>query len=272
MLPHITWCATGPLAFLPLHAAGIYDPKDASGAPKASDFVVSSYTPSLSALLPPPVQRDSPLVDKGPSRTPKILVVSQPDTPGHNPLPSTSAEAADIARHFPEGDVTHLASTHGTVKAVLGAMERHDWVHLACHGVQDESGDPTKSAFFLYDGRLELGQLMGTSLPRAELAVLSACQTAKGDEKLPEEAVHLAAGMLAVGYQSVVATMWSIADQDGPVLAEGLYAALKNNLKERRAGEGLRVAYALHEAVGRLREKVGEENFVRWVPFVHYGL
>jgi CHAT domain-containing protein len=222
-------------------------------------------------LLAPFTQRGSSSVDEGSARTPKILVVSQPDTPEYSPLPSTSAEATDIARHFPDA-VTHLASAHGTVETVLSAMGKHDWVHLACHGVQDVSGDPTKSAFFLYDGQLELAQLMGTSLPRAELAVLSACQTAKGDETLPEETVHLAAGMLAVGYRSVVATMWSIADEDGPVLADGLYAALKKNLKERKAGEGLQVAYALHEAVGRLREAVGENNFVRWVPFVHYGL
>jgi CHAT domain-containing protein len=272
VLPHITWCTTGPLAFLPLHAAGIYNPDDALGAPKALDFVVSSYTPSLSALLAPSAHSDLSSVDNGSSRIPKILIVSQPDTPGHNPLPSTSAEATDIARHFPNDTVTHLASAHGTVEAVLDAMEQNDWVHLACHGVQDESGDPTKSAFFLHDGRLELAQLMGKSLPCAELAVLSACQTAKGDEMLPEEAVHLAAGMLAVGYRSVVATMWSIADEDGPILADGLYAALTRNLDERRAGEGLGVAYALHEAVERLREKVGEKNFARWVPFVHYGL
>ncbi|KAJ6522099.1 hypothetical protein DFH09DRAFT_938562 [Mycena vulgaris] len=40
------------------------------------------------------------------------------------------------------------------------------------------------------------------------LAVLRACQTAMGDEKLPDEAVHLAASLLFAGFRSVVATMW----------------------------------------------------------------
>ena len=31
-------------------------------------------------------------------------------------------------------------------------------------------------------------------------------------------------------------------------------------------------AYALHEATARLREKVGVKEFVRWAPFVHFGI
>ncbi|KZV65988.1 hypothetical protein PENSPDRAFT_756016 [Peniophora sp. CONT] len=73
-LPHITWCPTGPLAYLPLHAAGIY--KDKFG-PRVFDFVVSSYTPSLTALL-----RSCEGVAKCCS-TPELLLVTQPATPGH---------------------------------------------------------------------------------------------------------------------------------------------------------------------------------------------
>jgi len=45
-LPHITWCPTGPLAFLPLHAAGMYT----DGGQAIMDYVVSSYTTTLEAL------------------------------------------------------------------------------------------------------------------------------------------------------------------------------------------------------------------------------
>ncbi|CAE6487268.1 unnamed protein product [Rhizoctonia solani] len=51
------------------------------------------------------------------------------------------------------------------------------------------------------------------------LAFLSACQTATGDTNLPDEAVHLASGMLMAGYPSVIATMWSV--MDGKVEALG---------------------------------------------------
>jgi hypothetical protein len=48
--PRLHWCATGDFAFLPIHAAGIYaGPEDSRVC--CSDYVVSSYTPTLSALL-----------------------------------------------------------------------------------------------------------------------------------------------------------------------------------------------------------------------------
>ncbi|VDC00819.1 unnamed protein product [Peniophora sp. CBMAI 1063] len=114
---------------------------------------------------------------------------------------------------------------------------------------------------------------MGTTADNAELAFLSACQTAVGDEKIPGESMHLAAGMLAVGYKGVIATMWSIQDDDAPVIVEAYY----RKLLELRASGTLGVgetgaAYALHEAGKRLREKVGEKNVVHWAPFVHFGI
>ncbi|KAI0027168.1 CHAT domain-containing protein [Vararia minispora EC-137] len=267
-LPRIIWCATGPLAFLPLHAAGVYD---TPGGLKAPDLIVSSYTPSLNALI----TRTWLAAGEGPRSIPdpRIFVASQPDTPDiGSPLPYTTIEAEALSRQFSCGSVTHLNHERATVDAVVDGMERHAWVHLACHGIQDQGGDPTKSAFFLYDGRLSLERIMRMDLDHAELAVLSACQTAKGDERLPEEAAHLAAGMLAAGYKAVVATMWSIADRDGPVLSDALYMALRRNHEGREAGGDLRVAYALHEAVTKLRSEVGEESFARWVPFIHLGI
>jgi hypothetical protein len=45
--PRLWWLPTGPLTFLPLHAAGVYTGK---GAECLSDYAVSSYVPTLSAL------------------------------------------------------------------------------------------------------------------------------------------------------------------------------------------------------------------------------
>ena len=44
-----------------------------------------------------------------------------------------------------------------------------------------------------------------------DLANLSACQTARGDLRLLDEALHLAGALHLVGYRHVLATMWSIA-------------------------------------------------------------
>ncbi|KZV76852.1 TPR-like protein [Peniophora sp. CONT] len=266
-LPHITWCPTGPLTQLPLHAAGIY--ADGSDAGQhIFDLAVSSYTPSLSALL-----HSSPDT-AAPHTTPNLLVITQPATPGYSPLPGTVDEGARledicVASHIMSNALGHKQAT---VDAVRRFIPRHSWVHFACHGSQNLV-DPTRSAFALYDGPLSLETLMSTVSENAELAFLSACQTAVGDERIPEESAHLAAGMLAVGFKGVIATMWSIQDADAPIIVEAYY---KEILKHRRIGisedAGTRAAYALHVAAGRLRGRVGERNFERWVPFVHFGL
>lgn len=153
-------------------------------------------------------------------------------------------------------------------------MRSNTWVHLACHGFQDPK-DPTQSAFALIDGPLTLSTLMSEVAENAELAFISACQTAVGDEKVSEESAHLAAGtrMLAVGFKGVVATMWSIGDADAPVIVEAYYKELLELRGTSVTTDGYTgAAYALHEALGFLRAHVGERNFVRWAPFVHFGV
>ncbi|EUC60814.1 aromatic di-alanine and TPR containing protein, partial [Rhizoctonia solani AG-3 Rhs1AP] len=145
-------------------------------------------------------------------------------------------------------------------------MEQHDWVHLACHAHQNVN-DPTKSGFHLHDGTLDLSAINRRSFKNKGLAFLSACQTATGNEKLPDEAIHLASGMLMAGYPSVIATMWSVVDEDAPLVADKVYAQL---MKDGKVGNG-EAGRALHYAVAELREKVGEKEFGRWVPYIHIG-
>jgi CHAT domain-containing protein len=195
---------------------------------------------------------------------PNILIVSQPETPGQRRIPGTEREAAAIQSIFPK--TTKLLNRHeGTVSAVLEGMKTYSWVHLACHGIQDS----LDSAFLLEDSNLKLSTLMTQSLPHAEIAFLSACQTALGDKALPKEAVHLAAGMLNVEYKSVIGTMWAIKDMQAMKVAKKFYEAMKRQLA---AGRELRPAYALHEATQHLRETVGVFEFLQWIPFVHFGL
>ncbi|CAE6464695.1 unnamed protein product [Rhizoctonia solani] len=255
-LPHITWCVTGPLSLLPLHAAGRYDQKQS----KISDYAISSYTPTLRFLIP----------ETEPSSRPNtsILVVGQEATPGHSALPQTVPELAKIRLHLQAlHQCTELTNHNATKNAVLDLMQTHDWVHFACHAHQDVN-DPTESGFFVSDRTLSIASITERSFKNKGLAFLSACQTATGDKMLTEESVHLASAMLAAGYSSVVATMWSIKDSDGPVVAGKFYEKV---LKDGRM-DYKEAAKALHIAVENLRVEVGEDEFERWVPFVHFGV
>ncbi|KAI0083501.1 CHAT domain-containing protein [Irpex rosettiformis] len=229
------------------------------------DFVVSSYTPTLEALLKPRAR----VIPNG--QDPRVLIVSQPSSPYaiNCPIPGTTTEAGIVMSLV--GESKPLDDANGTIQAVLEGMETHEWVHLACHGAQNRK-DPTNSAFILHDGHLTLAELTSHDLPNADLAVLSACQTATGDEKLSEEAVHLAAGMLNIGYKSVIGTMWSISDYVAPDVMRVFYTVMAEQVK---AGGELQPAYALHEAIKVLRRSSGRggmNDFLRWVPFVHFGL
>jgi CHAT domain-containing protein len=115
---------------------------------------------------------------------------------------------------------------------------------------------------------LELSTIIIKSFPHADFAFLSACQTATGDETLPEEAVHLAAGLMLAGYHSIIATMWSIQDKDAPVITGHVYNELFSNTEPDSSGAAL----ALHHAVKLLRQQVGDSAFLSWVPFIHLGL
>jgi CHAT domain-containing protein len=98
----------------------------------------------------------------------------------------------------------------GTVVArVAEVFKNTNMVHIACHGKQNKA-NPLSSGFCLSDGSFSISHLMNLDLRDAIFAFLSACETAKGDEKQPDQTVHLAATMLFVGFRSVVATMWSV--------------------------------------------------------------
>jgi CHAT domain-containing protein len=127
--------------------------------------------------------------------------------------------------------------------------------------------EPTKSALLLQDGPLTLEEIIKLDLPNAEFAFLSACQTTTGDEKLSEEAVHIAGGMLLAGYRGVVATMWSIRDDLAPEVADEFYAHI---MQDGKAPDATKAAEALHISVQKLRKKPGVP-LIAWIPFVHLG-
>lgn len=255
--PRIWWCPTGPLTFLPIHAAGLYNTREVGY--KISDFVTSSYTPTLTALCKPPFNTFQGL-----------LGVSQPSTPGQSHIPNAAKELAQIEALGSSIRVRSLSGKSATMERVVEGMEKHSWIHFACHAAQNTS-EPTQSAFYLHDGKLTLSEIMMKSFPNADFAFLSACQTAMGDENLSEEAVHLAAGMLSAGYRSVIATMWSIKDNDAPLVVGEVYSYLVDDTVPNSS----RAAHALHHAVKLLPEKLnesGEQSLLSWVPFIHVGM
>ena len=96
-----------------------------------------------------------------------------------------------------------------TVAGVCALLSEVSILHLACHAKQ-ERDDPLASGFLLHDGRLTIADVAHAKMPRAFFAFLSACESAYGDEALPDEMVHLAGTMLFAGFRSVIGTLWQV--------------------------------------------------------------
>ena len=255
----IWWCPTSVFCSLPLHAMGPI-PSDDNDEPRYFlDLYISSYTPTLSALIQSR-HRDSVAQS---SDRPSVLLVAQPDPS----LPTVGGEIQTVQAL--DTEVTSLISETATPATVIDGFHHHPFVHFACHGTL-EAGKPFEAGFELYgDKRLTLLEIVRSHLPTAEFAFLSACHTAEVTEgSVVDEALHLAAAVQYCGFRSVVGTMWAMADIDGRDLAKHFYKRLFSGSSGTPYNE--RSAEALRFAVKKLRRKRGI-TLERWVNFVHYG-
>ncbi|KAF8987642.1 CHAT domain-containing protein [Cyathus striatus] len=246
---HLWWCPTGPLSFLPIHAAGKYH-SDAPLGSILSDYVVSSYITTL---------------------------ISQANTPGMPLIPNTEKEVKNIKNILNESeiDILTLEGETATVEAVSQAISTHSWVHFACHGTQNSS-NPLNSAFHVHDGLLTISKIIQVDIQEADFAFLSACETSSVNKEFPDEALHISAAMLNAGYKSVVGSMWSISDACAPDISKELYKCLLEPVNGKCELDSSKAAWALQQSTKKYRNNwKGEGDHAmswNWVPFVHFGL
>lgn len=254
--PRVWWCPTGPLTLLPLHAAGYHGPE--GGGRAVMDRVVSSYTPTLRALLTARGTGDAGLADE------RMLVVAVPDAPGARVLEKVTEEMDLLVRLFPGERHTLLAGDDAVRERVRAELPRHRWVHFAGHGGQDLA-DPSRGGLLLRDGKLTVTDI-GAAGYRGEFAYLSACKSATGGTVLPDEAITITAALHHTGYRQVIGTLWSVDDRLAVVVAESVYRRL---IAGGRFGPG-GAARALHLAIRPLRAGYATRPSL-WVPYTHTG-
>lgn len=149
----------------------------------------------------------------------RALLAAVPRPFKWNALPATTRELDLLRSIIPSELVTSVAplspslstayASSASCADVLDHLPQAIILHLACHGYHDLT-NPLDSGFVMRDRILTLTQLMELNLPNAFFAFLSACETARGAESQPDQAVHLAATMLFTGFKSVIGTMWCV--------------------------------------------------------------
>jgi CHAT domain-containing protein len=182
---------------------------------------------------------------------------------GFQALPGVKAELTRISTNIETKMLLNGDFTHANLKTAIGSTSS-PIVHLATHGQFSSNAENT---FVLtWNGRInvkELDRLLQTrdtdTTTPIELLVLSACQTARGDNRA---VLGLAGVAVRSGARSTLATLWSVRDQSTVELMSEFYKYLKQ--------PGVTKSEALRQAQLALLQKEYDHP-VYWAPFVLIG-
>lgn len=160
--------------------------------------------------------------------TPKVLMAGLTESvQGFAALPGVKSEIDSIAAQLPGTELLDQDFLASRFRSDL-ASTPYTIVHIASHG---EFGPSAQETFVLtHDSRINLneleGMLGGTNYrdQPVQLLVLSACETAAGDDR---SALGLAGVAVKAGARSALATLWSVSDFASMQLVGDFYKGLR---------------------------------------------
>jgi CHAT domain-containing protein len=289
--PRLLLALDGALQYIPF--AALPTPGRGSDAATLLDAHEVVELPSMSVLMTLRARADGrhpsrtlavfadPVVESGDSRFERPAAAAEPRfaaldarfsvAPDLHRLPSTGWEAEAIAGLVDEPERLVARGFDASLKTLretdLGAFR---YLHFATHGLID-SRYPALSALSLstYDesgvpreGFLRLHDIYGLDI-RADLVVLSACETALGRQVRGEGLVGLTQGFLSAGANGVVASLWQVPDRATAELMARLY--------EHLLDDGDRPAEALRKAQLSMAAQRRWSHPYYWSGFVLLG-
>lgn len=158
-------------------------------------------------------------------------------------LPSTLLEVDSIATKFE--NFTLLKNEDVSEAAIKQLdLENYKYLHFAAHGTVNED-DPSQSGLVLSkrnnleglfgeDGLLNSAEISLLNL-KADLVVLSACNTGYGRNVVGEGLLGLQRAFLKAGSSSVIVSLWSVYDKSTAFMMADFYEKM-NNYKDKDIG------------------------------------
>lgn len=171
----------------------------------AADYVVSSYTPTIS-ILRTASQRSALNLPAS------VLLASCSSIPSHPPLSAAFKEVKLVRTVVPANLLLHPKNQDENIRccttrsAILQLMPRATVLHAACYTTQDYDW-PLQTGIELCDGRLNVSDLIRLGLPHAQVAYLGGCHSL-ATTVFRQDGVILPTAMMIAGFRSVVGTMW----------------------------------------------------------------
>jgi CHAT domain-containing protein len=190
-----------------------------------------------------------------------LLSISQSQAEGAAVLTYADRTATEVARLFNTTALTGGAATETAFRARAGSSSI---IFVAAHG-HLSTANPLFSRILLtpdqaHDGMLEVHEVYGLDLEKADLVVLSGCQTQLGSQSRGDDIVGLNRAFIYAGTPTVIASLWSVREQP----TSELMIAFFKNLKK-----GMSKVAALQAAQAQVREK--NPNPYYWAAFVLTG-
>lgn len=168
----------------------------------------------------------------------QLLALGNPVPPSKewSDLPGAEAEVKVIAEKFPARAVeTHVRGA-ATGKLLTERSLTGQALHLALHG---EAGSVNNTRLVMSDGYLGVQEIWGLALENSPLVVLSACETAVGEQLPGDEVTSLTNGFLFAGARSVIGSLWKVPDEPTMQLFSSFYDYL---LQGKSPAEALALA------------------------------
>jgi CHAT domain-containing protein len=168
-----------------------------------------SYAPSLSVLRE---LREKPAAPGSPRVA--VLAVANPTVAGVAPIPDAAREASAIAALYGQGHGALLSGDRASTALFRENAADAGVIHIASHA-ETETNHPLESYLLLAsakaagDGALTARDLLGMRL-RANLVVLSACETARGKIGDGDGVMGLGWAVLAAGARASVLSQWKV--------------------------------------------------------------
>lgn len=190
-----------------------------------------------------------------------LFAAANPKVPELTPLPGAEEEVATIAQFFQQKNVR--VGDQATETVVYAETGDKDIIHFACHG-KFELTEPEKSALYLTrdkqnDGRLTVREIFGMKLDKAQLVVLSACETGLSKILKGDELIGFSRAFIYAGSPSLISSLWPVSDESTALQMRTLYLNLQSLPKGK----------ALREAQKAVRAKFNHPYY--WSPFVLVG-
>jgi CHAT domain-containing protein len=200
---------------------------------------------------------------------------------GFDRLPYSAEEVRAVMRAYAADSGSIYLGTNATKKVLLALdLSQYRILHFATHAV---IGDEVKwisqpALIFSPDGSgtldndvLKMSEIFDLRL-NADLVVLSACETARGNMSRGEGIIGLTSAFLFAGGRSVVASLWNVNDESTSLFMESFYEGLKAGLPKAEALQQARVKTMqkrIKRGVTGEQESLASPYF--WAPFVLIG-